>query len=145
VYNCAVLIIKGGNIMCPFVHANYLILGAAAVVSFIFGFLWYGPVFGKTWAKLIGKNLAECKPKPWALPLTALCTVLTTFVLAYILYIYKPYCPYGAAFFVWLGFYVPVLVGSVTWEGKPWKLFALNAAYNFLNLQIIATVLSIWQ
>jgi Protein of unknown function (DUF1761) len=130
--------------MCPFTHANYLVLGAAVVSSFIFGYLWYGPLFGKTWAQLMGIKMGEFKPKPWALPLTLLGTVLTTFVLSFILYIYKPYCPYGAAFFIWLGFYLPRLLGCVTWEGQPWKLFALNAAYYFLNLQLITAVLTIW-
>ncbi len=132
--------------MCPFVHANYLVLGAAVVVSFIFGFLWYGPIFGNKWAQLMGiKKTAECnKPKPEALLLTLLGTVLTTLVLAYILNIYKPYCAFGAAFFIWLGFYLPVQIGTVVWEGKPLKLFLLNTSYTFLNLQIIATVLSLW-
>ncbi len=131
--------------MCPFTHANYLVLGLAVVASFVFGFLWYGPLFGKTWAQLMGIKIGECKHKPWALPLTLLGTVLTTFVLAYVLYIYRPYCPYGAAFFVWLGFYVPLLFGSVTWEGRPWKLFALNATYYFLNLQLITAILVFWR
>jgi len=131
--------------MCPFTHANYLVLGSSVVASFIFGYLWYGPLFGKKWAHLTGLKKGECKPKPWALPLTFLGTILTTFVLAYILNIYKPYCSFGAAFFVWLGFYLPLLFGSVTWEGKPWKLFILNAVYYFLNLQLIAAVLTYWR
>jgi len=134
--------------MCPFSHANYLVLGSAVVASFVFGFLWYGPIFGQTWAQLMGFKIEDCKdkkPKASALLLTILGTALTTFVLAYILFIYKPYCSYGAAFFVWLGFYVPLLLGSVTWEGKPWKLFGLNAVYNFLNLQLIAAILTFWR
>jgi len=135
--------------MCPFIHANYLILILAVAISFVFGFLWYGPFFGKLWAELVGLKIKEgesCqKPKPWALPLTLLGTVLTVFVLAYILNIYKPYCIYGAAFFVWVGFYLPLLFGTVAWEGKPWKLLALNGAFYFLNLQLIAAVLSFWR
>ncbi len=133
--------------MCPFTHANYLVLASAVVASFVFGYLWYGPLFGKTWAQLMGKKIEDCKgkkPSVSALLLTLFGTVLTTFVLAYILYIYKPYCPYGAAFFIWLGFYLPRLFGSVTWEGWSWKLFALNAAYYFLNLQLITAVLTFW-
>jgi len=131
--------------MCPFISANYLVLGSAVVASFVFGFLWYGPLFGKTWAQLVGLKTGECtKPKTWwVLPLTFLGTVLTVFVLEYFLYIYKPYCSYGAAFFVWAGFYLPLLFGSVAWEGKPWNLLFLNAAFYFLNLQLIAAVLTI--
>ena len=130
--------------MCPFTHTNYLAMVSAVVASFVFGYLWFGPLFGKTWAQLMGKKIEDCKPKPWALALTLFGTVLTTFVLAYFMYIYKPYCAYGAAFFIWLGFYLPRLLGSVTWEGQPWKLFALNAAYYFLNLQLITAVLTFW-
>ena len=39
-------------------------------------------------------------------------------------------------------FYIPLLLGTVTWERKPWKLFALNAVYNLLNLQLIAAILT---
>ena len=131
--------------MCPLMHANYLVLASAAVASFVFGFLWYGPIFGKVWAQLVGLKAGECKSKAWGLPLTFLGTILTVIVLDYILYIYKPYCAFGAAFFVWLGFCLPLHLGPVTFEGKPWKLFALNASYTFLNLQLLATILTYWR
>ena len=130
--------------MCPFTHANYLVLAGTIVASFIFGFLWYGPIFGKTWAQLMGLKMDNIAPKPWAMALTLLGVILTTFVMAYILNIYKPYCSYGAAFFVWLGFNLPLLFSQLTWEGKPWKLFAINAAYYFFNLQLIAAILTFW-
>jgi len=131
--------------MCPFINANFLVIAVAVVASFFFGFLWYGPIFGKQWAELVGLKIreGECnKPKPWALPLTLLGTILTTFVLAYFLSIYKPFCAFGAAFFIWAGFYLPVLFSSVSWEGKSWKLLLLNASFYFLNLQLIAAILS---
>lgn len=131
--------------MCPFVHANYFILGSAVAASFAFGYFWYGPLFGKVWAQLMGIQTGKSSPKSSALLLTLLGTVLTVFVLAYFVKIYKPYCAFGAAFFVWLGFYLPRLLGSVAWENHSWKLFALNAVYYFLNLQLIATVLFFWR
>ena len=33
---------------------NYLAVLAAAVSNMVLGFLWYGPLFGKTWSKLMG-------------------------------------------------------------------------------------------
>ena len=134
--------------MCPIVHAqhiNYSAIAAAVVASFVFGFLWYGPLFGKQWAQLMGKKMEDCKdkkPEGSALLLTLLGTTLTTFVLAYILQNIKPYCNFGAALFIWLGFYIPLLLGSVTWEGRPWKLFFLNAVYYLLNLQLISAILT---
>lgn len=131
--------------MCPFTHANYLVLLAAVAASFIFGFLWYGPIFGKKWSQLSGIKCEDCKIQPWSFPLTILGTILTTFVLAYFIQIYKPYCSFGAAFFIWIGFYLPLLFSSVTWERKPWELFALNAIYYFMNLQLIAAILTYWR
>jgi hypothetical protein len=130
--------------MCPITHESKLAIVLAVLASFFFGYLWYGPLFGKTWAGLMGfKMTAECKKPPVSsLLLTLLGTALTTFVLAYILGIYKPACNFGAALLIWLGFYVPLLFGSVTWERKPWKLFALNAAFYLLNLQLIAAILT---
>lgn len=130
--------------MCPFIHANYLVLGAAVVASFVFGFLWYGPVFGKIWFQLSGINKEDCKVKPWAFPVTILGAILSTFVLAYFIQIYKPYCSYGAAFFIWLGFYLPPLFSMAAWEGRSWELVAFKAAHHFLNLQLIAAILTIW-
>ena len=48
-------------------------------------------------------------------------------------------------FFIWLGFHVPMLLSQVAWEGRSWKLFGLNAAYHFLNLQLAATILAHWR
>jgi hypothetical protein len=131
--------------MCPITHESKLAIGLAVVASFIFGYLWYGPLFGKTWAGLMGfKMTEECKGKPplSALLLTLLGTAFTVFALAYILGNYKPACNFGAALLVWFGFYVPLLFSTVTWERKPWKLFVLNAAFYLLNLQLIAAILT---
>ena len=46
------------------------------------------------------------------------------------------------AFFIWLGFMVPVLINSVTWEQKSWKLFSINGTYYFFILFIAALVLT---
>jgi hypothetical protein len=44
--------------------------------------------------------------------------------------------------FTWIGFYVPMLLSAVAWEGKGWALFGINAAYAFLNLQLIAMIIA---
>lgn len=131
--------------MCPFIHANYFVLAGAVIASFIFGSLWYGPIFGKMWSDLVGRKQETSAPEPWVIIGTLIGTIFTTFVLAYFQDIYKPYCSYGAAFFIWLGFYLPVLFGAVAWEGKPWNLLFLNGAYYFLNLQLISAILSFWR
>ncbi len=131
--------------MCPITHTSFIALGTAVIASFVFGFLWYGPVFGKTWMKLMGKKMEDCqgkKPPVAAMLLTLLGTILTTMVLAFIIHRPERPCGYGVAFLAWLGYYIPLLISTVVWEGKPWGLFLMNAAYYFLNLQLIAAILT---
>jgi hypothetical protein len=92
-----------------------------------------------------------------AMILMVIGTFLTTYVLAHEVLIWRPSVwnagvdspsfVYGffAGFFVWLGFYVPVLMGQVSWEGKSWKLFLINAAYYFVNLQLVGMILAFWR
>jgi len=146
--------------MYPQIHVNFPAVIAAVVASFVFGWLWYGPLFGKKWASLM--NLpADFKPDPKlmmrGMGLALLGTFLTTYVLLHSAEVWRPSVwgvgadapawRYGffGGFFTWLGFYVPLLLGSVAWEGRPWGLFGLNAAYHFINLQLIAMILAHWR
>ena len=131
--------------ICPITHTKIAALGTAIAASFIFGYVWYGPLFGKTWAGLMGFKMdaGKCgKPPISSLLLTLLGTVFTVFVLAYLLKSNTSCCSVGTAFVLWLGFNVPILFSSVSWEGRPLKLFALNAAFYLLNLQLIAAILT---
>ena len=47
-----------------------------------------------------------------------------------------------ASFFTWLGFFLPVDMGIVTWEKKSWKLFGINTSYHLLNLLLVAAVIA---
>lgn len=41
-------------IMEPLMHLSPLALAVATLAFFVFGFLWYTPLFGKVWAKEMG-------------------------------------------------------------------------------------------
>jgi len=144
----------------PNLSFNYLAIVVSIFMSFAFSGLWYGPLFGKRWAQLMGIKMdkkVDCKLPKLSVCLQLLGTVLTVYVLAYEVQIWRPSvwgvgmdkcaCTYGlcAGLFTWLGFYVPMMLGTVAWERRPWKLFLLNATYNFLNLQMIAGILANWR
>ena len=144
----------------PTIHLNPAALIAAVVASFLFGWLWYGPLFGKKWAALMNMP-ADFKPEKKmmlrGMGLTLLGTFLTAYVIVYTGAIWRPTTwglgpdspshVYGflTGLFTWMGFYVPLLLGAIAWEGKSWTLFWLNAAYHFVNLQIIAMILAYWR
>ena len=53
--------------MHPQFHLNWLAVLVAVVASFFFGWLWYGPLFGKKWASLM-KFPTDMKPDPKVIP-----------------------------------------------------------------------------
>ena len=143
--------------MHPQLHVNLLSMLLAVVASFVFGWVWYGPLLGKLWLKLM-KLPSDMQPDKKmmirSVLLGLLGTFLTTYVLVFSTNIWRPsvwgagtddtWCMYGfmSGFFTWLGFYVPMLLSSVAWEGRSWRLFGFSAAYYFLNLQIISMIVA---
>ena len=138
---------------------NYLAVVASAVAAMVVGFLWYGPLFGKSWSKLMGwgdmtpEKMKEMQKK--AMPAYAVNMVgafLMAFALAHNLIFGSAYLNmYGiaagfqAAFWNWLGFVAPVTLGAVLWEGKPLKLWYINASYYLVVLLAMGTILALWQ
>ena len=143
--------------MHPQIHLNWVAVVVAVVASFFFGWVWYGPLFGKKWASLM-KFPPDMKPDPKVMMrgmvLMVIGTFLTTYVLVYTSDIWRPSSwgtgadspgyVYGflTGLFTWIGFYVPMQLSAVAWEGKGWGLFGINAAYAFLNLQLIAMIIA---
>ena len=46
------------------IPVNYWAVLVAALFTFVLGFLWYGPLFGRTWLRLVGLNPESMKPGP---------------------------------------------------------------------------------
>ena len=146
--------------MHPVIHINYLAVLASVAASMALGFLWYGPLFGNVWKKEMNIP-ADFKPAPGAmnkpLLLMAIGSFLTAYVLAHSTEIWRASvwgvgedshsATYGffAGFFTWLGFYVPLLLNKIGWEGKSWKLFFIDASFNFVALQAAGMILAFWR
>lgn len=47
-------------------------------------------------------------------------------------------------FWAWLGFVAPVMLGTVLWEGRPWKLFWLQSGYYLVTLMVMGAILASW-
>jgi hypothetical protein len=146
--------------MHPQIHLNYLAILAAMVANFVLGFLWYGPLFGKTWLKEMGLP-TDCKPEPGSMTKPLIFMVISSFLMMFVLactvLVWRPSfwnagedgpsAAYGffAGFFSWLGFILPVLLGQVGWEKRSWKLFFINIGYYFISLQIGGVILASWR
>ncbi|MBS1914831.1 MAG: DUF1761 domain-containing protein [Bacteroidetes bacterium] len=133
-------------------------LVVAVLANFIFGAVWYMPLFGKAWAKEMGFSMDQ-KPPASVMIRGMLIGVIGGFLLAYVFAhnIAAWACVKGmgetsamskmlmSAIFTWLGFYVPVDLNGIAWERKSWKLFFINTAYHLLSLVLVASVFIFWQ
>ena len=146
--------------MQPAIHLNYLAIAVAVIVNFFFGWIWYGPLFGKAWAKEMGMNMDQ-KPDSKVMMRGMILMLIGTFLLVYVLahsvQVWRPSvwnagtdgsdAMYGfmCGFFTWIGFFVPQNLSVVAWDNKSWKLFGINTSYHFLSLQILAMILAYWR
>jgi len=134
------------------VSVNFWSVLVAAIVSFVVGWVWYGPLFGKTWKNLMGftdEVMMSMKMKAGTAMVTGFISALvTSYVLAHFVVLLNLTTVEEAcqlAFWLWLGFVATVMLGSVLWEGKSMKLFVLNAAENLVALVLAAVILVLWQ
>ncbi len=108
---------------------NYVAILLASVLQFIFGAIWYMPIFGKKWGEIHGfdklsKETQDSMSKQMmpflAVPFIA--AIVTTAVFALLLNGFPSnWNIYGLAFFFWLGFVVPTQVGAVVFGGTEGK------------------------
>jgi hypothetical protein len=138
----------------PELGINYVAVLIATVANFIVGYLWYTPLFGKAWAKEIGMD-PNGKPTGGQMSRGLIMGFIGNFFLAYVFahnnaaWSFVPgmdQMPVAgtiamAAVFTWLGFYLPVDMNTVAWEGASWKLFFINTSYHLVILIVAATIL----
>jgi Protein of unknown function (DUF1761) len=131
---------------------NYLAVLVAGLVYMGVGAIWYGPLFGKTWMGLVGITEESMKKMPLS-PLKSMGLGLVTALimactLSKLVGIYVAVGVSGAwslAFMIWFGFMMTNTASSFIWEGKPLKLFLINASMQLVAMFLMALVLVLWQ
>ncbi len=136
---------------------GWIEIAVAFVAYFMLSFLWWGPLFGKKWAKEMGMSMEGGSFKEMAKPM--LIQVVASFLVAYVFWnvthaftvdldtglMTNPTIGTAmlGAFFTWLGFFVPVQLGRIAWEKATWTLFGINAGGQFVGLAGMALVFAI--
>ena len=143
----------------PNIEINYVAILIAVVANFILGFLWYTPLFGKAWGKEMGFDMTK-KPPQGALIKGMVIMIIGNFLMAYVLAhniaVWNPVTwglpastespmgmAFAAAFFTWLGFFLPLDLNTIAWEMKSWKLFFINTSYHLLALIVVSLILTL--
>jgi hypothetical protein len=115
-------------------NANLLAIILAAISGFIVGGLWYGPLFGKSWAAEIGLSEEELsKANPVKIyGLTFLFSILSAVFLGHLLAstgVNKPHVIMMISVGIAAGFIVPAIGTNYLFGRKSGKLFAIDAGY----------------
>lgn len=131
---------------------NWLAVIASAVVSMIIGSIWYGPLLGKRWLKLVSFTKEELErgkkdmPKTYSLMFAG--SLVTSFVLALTIGM-APVTDMVTgviiAFWVWVGFVVAVKLSDVLFEKKPWELFIIESGYYLVFLVVAGAIIGSWR
>ncbi|MCB1201588.1 MAG: DUF1761 domain-containing protein [Leptospiraceae bacterium] len=146
--------------MQPVLQINFWAVLVCIISNVFIGFLWYGPLFLKPWAKEVGID-ADKKPSAAEMIPSMLMMIggafLTAYVLAHSIEVWRPSVwghsgdlpswQYGmyASMFSFIGFYLPPLLSLVAWEKKSWKLFSINAGYWFISVTVMGQILANWR
>lgn len=141
----------------PMIHLNFMAIGLAVLAHFVFGFLWYTPLFGKIWGKEMGFSMDQRPPSSVFIKnilINLIGNFLLAWVLAHNIAAWNPrtwgldidFMPPAAsavtsAVFTWIGFFIPQSLTESTWGGKSWKLFFINTSYHLLSLMIVSFIL----
>lgn len=139
------------------IDINWLAILVSVIIMQALGFLWYGPLFGKPYLKMLGVDAATVTKeernksfKRSVIP-QIICSFLIAFTLKHNVVFGSAYLMMGgvaaglqAGFWNWLGFVATVSLGSVLWEKKPWKFWFITAGYYLVAMLIVGIVLATW-
>ena len=124
-----------------------LICGIAAVAI---SYIWYHPkLFGTYWLKASGITPEAAERGKKRMPFLILGGFLSAMLVAWVLNFVGialgifdwPGAILDLALWVWIGFVAPILFAPVLWEGKPFRLFLVNAGYWLVVLITMSMIL----
>jgi hypothetical protein len=143
------------------IDINWWAILVTTVISFGLGNLWFGPLFGKYWMKVVlGMTPEECKKNMdpamkramvRSMILTVVTSVIMNFVLLHSIVFGSAYLGISgamaglqAALWNWLGFVATVTLGAVLFENRPWRYWFVLAGFYLVAMLINGMVLASW-
>lgn len=132
---------------------NYVAILVAAILNMVIGAFWYSPaLFGKSWMDLVGFRPEDVRKRSAGARRAYALTFVGSFVMAYALarvmwYAKVQYAGAGVvlALLVWLGFVATTHAANYLFEGRPFRLFSINAGYPLVSLVLMGLLLGAWR
>jgi hypothetical protein len=132
-------------------HFNHWAILVSAVIQWLLGAVWYSPaLFAKPWMKMVNIPTGSDKNKSMIVGMISsfVASLVLSFVLAHAI-LWSGAARFGGGAFVgfieWLGFIAAPNFAQGIYEGRPFKLFAINTGYWLVGLLIAGGLLAVWQ
>jgi hypothetical protein len=128
---------------------NLLAILCAGVAYWVLGYVWYSLLFGKVWAAEQGRHRGE-RPPPTGSEMvgkmigTFICNLLAALAMAYILFkagIFDLNHSLRLGVATGIGFAGAAITIAYIWEGKPTKVWAIDAGFHFVGCLLLATII----
>ncbi len=139
-------------------EVHFLPILVCAIISLILGSLWYGPLFGKTWMRLM-KVDEDCMSDPIKRKATqkqAMPLYILQFVLSLVqIWVLANFIVSGAtssgmvtSIWIFIGFILPMAAQGSMWNNDTkkdnWTRFFIVAGFNLVLFILLGIILSRW-
>jgi Protein of unknown function (DUF1761) len=131
---------------------NWLAILCAGLAYWVLGYVWYSLLFGKMWAAEQGRAYGE-RARPSGAEMftkmlgTLICNLIAAGAMAYLfkrtaIADFNHTLKLAAA--GGIGFAGTALTMAYIWEGKPTKIWMIDAGYNFVGAVLMAMIFVNW-
>lgn len=134
--------------MLDFAGLNWWAILVATLAAFALGALWYGPLFGQSWLKALGKTEEDLKPSPQPFVISFFAALLTCIVLAAVMNSLKMAgLPSGLLIgaVTGIGFIATSMASDAAFCGWGMPLFLIQAGYRVAYNILMGGILGVWQ
>lgn len=136
----------------PDVSVSWAAVAVATVAAMVIGSIWYGPLFGERWMKLVKLSKKETQ-KNWKKPMLAMLglSIVQAVILAhFIAYAQYYYFETGeltigilAGFWAWVGFVLPALGGNYLFARKSFELAKIDLGNYLVTLVAMGAIIAV--
>ena len=136
---------------------NYWAVLVCAILSMVLGGIWFGPLFGRKWAEIVGVNpddmAARKEMQKRAAPLYVVQFILSVFqamVLAYFIGGWEENMSgIMTALLICVGFVLPMVAGASMWNNDSarvsWSRFLIQSGYQLVLFGMFCFILGMWK
>lgn len=131
-------------------NLNYLAIVVSSMIYFGLGSVWFGPLFGKQWLRLVGLTLTEEDKKNaiFMFTKTFLLDFFITFSTALILLLTKSETTADAlkvSAIIGLGFVIAPFLGNYMYAKRSMRLFLVEGFYHVICIAVVSIILTMWR